>query len=77
MANPKKEHVVGGPKSESIIKGQIIKADSTPEENESAYSKLVLLPGFRPWEHWVPMPYPHRELTYSRGMYMRGENLTV
>ena len=46
-------------------------------ENESAYSKLVMLPGFRPWEPWVPMPYPHRELTYARGMYMRGENMTV
>lgn len=23
------------------------------------------------------MPYPHRELTYARGMYMRGENLTI
>ena len=49
----------------------------TPEESETAYSKLVQLPGFRGWEPWVPMPYPHRELTYARGMYMRGENLTV
>jgi len=23
------------------------------------------------------MPFPHRELTYARGMYMRGEQLTV
>ena len=23
------------------------------------------------------MPFPHRELTYARGMYMRGEQLTI
>ena len=47
------------------------------EEQENAYATMVQLPGFHPWESWVPMPFPHRELTYARGMYMRGEQLTV
>ena len=51
--------------------------DQSQEENETAYSKLIQLPGFSPWDTWVPMPHPHRELTYARGMYMRGENLSV
>ena len=54
-----------------------VKADAPTEENDHIYSKFVALSGFDPWAPWVPMPYPHRELTYARGMYMRGENLIV
>ena len=38
---------------------------------------MIQLPSFHPWESWFPMPFPHRELTYARGTYMRGEKLTV
>lgn len=61
----------------SIVDHYLSKAETTQEENESIYSKMIQLPGFSPWESWVPMPFPHRELTYARGMYMRGEQLTI
>ena len=54
-----------------------MKTDPSPEESDAAYSKLVQLQGFQPWDSWVPMPFPHRELTFARGMYMRGESLIV
>ncbi len=38
---------------------------------------MIQLPSFNPWESWFSMPFPHRELTYARGTYMRGEKLTV
>ena len=44
---------------------------------EAYYTRTKKLPGFVPWDRWVPMPYPHRELTYARCMYHRGENLIV
>ena len=53
------------------------KVEPTHEENEQVYSRLMQLQGFSPYDSWVPMPFPHRELTYARGMYMRGESLTV
>lgn len=36
-----------------------------------------MLDGFKPWDDWVPMPHPYRELNHARKMYMRGENLFV
>lgn len=32
---------------------------------------------FTPFGKWQPAPMPHREITYARGMYIRGENLLV
>ena len=46
-------------------------------EAELRYSKTIKLEGFKPWDTWVPMPYPHRELNFARKMYMRGDNLLV
>ena len=63
--------------AKSIMEQYLAKAEPSQEDNENAYSKMIQLPGFHPWESWVPMPFPHRELTYARGMYMRGEQLTV
>lgn len=36
--------------------------------------KLV---GFEPWDEWVPMPYPHRELAFARQLYTKGDKLLV
>lgn len=63
--------------TKSIMEQYLAKAEPSQEDNENAYSKMIQLPGFSPWDSWVPMPFPHRELTYARGMYMRGEQLTV
>lgn len=46
-------------------------------EAELKYAKTIKLDGFKPWDTWVPMPYPHRELNFARKMYMRGDNLLV
>jgi hypothetical protein len=35
------------------------------------------LPGFFPFDKWVPMPFPHKEIAYAKGMYERGENMMV
>lgn len=47
------------------------------EEETKTVTKIIRLPGFEAWDSWVPQPFPHRELTFARGMYMRGESLTV
>jgi len=60
-----------------ILEQYMRKVEPTHEENEQVYSRLMQLQGFSPYDSWVPMPFPHRELTYARGMYMRGESLTV
>ena len=73
----KQEHNIKMEDGKSIMEQYLAKSEPTQEDNENAYSKLVQLPGFQPWDSWVPMPFPHRELTYARGMYMRGESLTV
>ena len=44
---------------------------------EQIYTRTVKLNGFKPWEKWVPMPFPHKEITYAKGMYERAENLMV
>jgi hypothetical protein len=35
-------------------------------EMDQIYSKMMKLTGFIPWEPWVPMPFPHRELSIAR-----------
>jgi hypothetical protein len=35
-------------------------------EMDLIYSKMMKLTGFIQWESWVPMPYPHRELSIAR-----------
>ena len=30
--------------------------------------------GFKPFEDWVPMPIPSKELGFARILYQRGEN---
>ncbi|CDW85737.1 UNKNOWN [Stylonychia lemnae] len=41
------------------------------------YSKMVKLHNYVPWADWVPMPVTHRELSFARAMYQRGENTMV
>ena len=36
-----------------------------------------MLKGFVPWEPWVPMPYPYKEVLCARDMFTRGEKLIV
>lgn len=38
---------------------------------------MTKLSGFVPWEPWVPLPYPHRELSIARTNYSRGDKLQV
>ena len=45
--------------------------------SEEASSRIIKFQFFKPWELWVPKPFPHRDLHFARGMYMRGEQLTV
>jgi hypothetical protein len=33
--------------------------------------------GFVPWDSWVPLPYPFKEVQYAREMFSRGERLVV
>ena len=35
-------------------------------EFDAVYTKTTKLPGFIPWADWVPLPYPHRELSTVR-----------
>ena len=63
--------------AQNILRQYLTKHNPSPEENEAAYASLVQLPAFLPWDKWVPMPHPHREIAFARGMYMRGEKLTV
>ena len=45
---------------------------------EHYYTRVTRLPGFFPFDtKWVPMPFPHKEIAYAKGMYERGENLMV
>jgi hypothetical protein len=33
--------------------------------------------GFVPWDKWVPMPYPYKEIISARDMFTRGEKMMV
>ena len=46
-------------------------------EMDQIYSKITKLTGFIPWDTWVPMPYPHRELSIVRSNYTRGDKMQV
>jgi len=50
-------------------------AQKNEYEMDQIYSKMTKLQGFVPWEPWVPMPYPHRELSIARQNYTRGDKL--
>jgi len=41
------------------------------------YSQITQFPGFKPWDSWVPMPYPHRQILYAHDMFTNKDKLSV
>ena len=64
------------PQGNTIIE-RYIDRQREEAEAELRYAKTIKFDGFRPWDAWVPMPYPHRELNFARKLYLRGDNLLV
>lgn len=38
---------------------------------------MMKLQGFKPWDTWVPMPFPNKELGYARLLYSKGMQLMI
>ena len=47
------------------------------KEKDKLYTETTTLVGFVPWEPWVPMPHPFREVLFAKEMIDRGEKLMV